>query len=307
MPASEDRLNRFYSTGLDVSSRAGFLLGAFYTGLSFQPNLLSRGTRDQAIISGVAASVGYAWGSSAHSFLRSTADRMPMSSRSTAGHAASGLIVDVAAAAVGAAIMKAVPPREHESSKRALIRLGGVGLTAAGLAGVGADSLEPTRGKPGFHAAGVATALATTVGAYLLTRPGTATRGALAPGETEARENVVREVSIPKALGSSLAVTAALFAVAKGESDALRRRRPRGGEGPRRSPRRSPHDRPVRGHGRTRRRRLGRGLARPTRSSARPASAPTSRTRSRRPCRRSPAGRAPWCRGPTRRASRDAG
>lgn len=214
----EDRLSRYYSTGLDVSSRAGFLLGAFYTGLSFQPNLLSRGTRDQAIVSGVAASVGYAWGSSAHSFLRSTADRLPMSSRSTAGHAASGLIVDVAAAAVGAAIMKAVPPREHESSKRALIRLGGVGLTAAGLAGVGADSLEPTRGRPGFHAAGVATALATTVGAYLLTRPGTATRGALAPGETEARENVVREVSVPKALGSSLAVTAVLFAVAKGES-----------------------------------------------------------------------------------------
>ena len=56
------------------------------------------------------------------------------------------------------------------------------------------------------------------MGAYLLTRPGTATRGALAPGETEARENVVREVSIPKALGSSLAVTAVLFAVAKGES-----------------------------------------------------------------------------------------
>ena len=218
LAGTDDRMSRFYSTGLDVSSRAGFLLGAFYTGLSFQPNLLSRGTRDQAIISGVAASVGYAWGSSAHSFLRSTADRMPMSSRSTAGHAVSGLIVDVAAAAVGAVIMKAVPPREHESSKRALIRLGGVGLAAAGLAGVGADSLEPTRGKRGFHAAGAATALATTVGAYLLTRPGTATRGALAPGETEARENVVREVSIPKALGSSLAVTAVLFAVAKGES-----------------------------------------------------------------------------------------
>jgi uncharacterized membrane protein len=215
---SEDWRTRYYSVGLDVSSRAGFLLGAFYTGLSFQPNLLSRGTRDQALISGVAASVGYAWGSSAHSFLRSTADRMPLSSRSTAGHAASGLIVDAVAALVGAAMMKAVPPREHESSKRALIRLGGVGLTAAGLAGVAADSLEPTRGKPGFHAAGVATALAATVGAYLLTRPGTATRGALAPGETEARENVVREVSIPKALGSSLAVTAALFAVAKGES-----------------------------------------------------------------------------------------
>ena len=76
----ESLRQRFYSTGLDVSSRAGFLLGSYYTGLSLQPNLLSRGTRDQAIISGVAASVGYAWGVSAHSFLRSTADRLPIAS-----------------------------------------------------------------------------------------------------------------------------------------------------------------------------------------------------------------------------------
>ena len=133
---------KFYSTGLDVSSRAGFLLGAYYTGLSLQPNLLSRGTRDQAIVSGVAASVGYAWGVSAHSFLRSTADRLPMAATSQTGRAVSGVLVDVVAAAVGTVVMRALPPREHEGSRRALIRLGGVGLAAAGLAGVGADSLR---------------------------------------------------------------------------------------------------------------------------------------------------------------------
>ena len=153
--ASEDWKQRYYAAGLDVSSRAGFLLGSYYTGQSLQPNLLSRGTRDQAIISGVAASVGYAWGASAHSFLRSTADRLPMSSRSPGGRVVAGMIVDAAAAAIGAATVKAVPPREHESSKRALIRLGGVGLTAAGLSGLAADSLERISresGKSSFQA-----------------------------------------------------------------------------------------------------------------------------------------------------------
>ena len=210
--------NRFYSAGLDVSSRAGFLLGSYYTGTSFQPNLLSRGTRDQAIISGVAASVGYAWGASAHSFLRSTADRLPMSSRSPAGRIASGVVVDATAALIGGAAMRLLPPREHESSRRALIRLGAVGLTSAGVAGVGADSLEATRGKVGFHAYGVAAALATTLGAYALTKRGDVSRESFGPGDAEAREDVVREVSTGKALGSAVAVTGILFGVARGES-----------------------------------------------------------------------------------------
>jgi uncharacterized membrane protein len=216
--STDDWAQRFYSSGLDVSSRAGFLLGAYFVGQSLQPNLLSRGTRDQALISGVAASVGYAWGASAHSFLRSTADRLPMSDRSPGGRVVAGLIVDAAAAAVGAAGARLVPAQEHETSRRALLRLGAAGLGAAGMAGLAADSLEPTRGRPGFHALGVLAALGTTVGSYALTRPGRATRGALAPGQEVASENVVREVSVPKAIASSLAVTGALFAVARGES-----------------------------------------------------------------------------------------
>jgi len=46
---------RFHIGELDISARAGFLLGAVITGMSFQPNLLSRGTRDQAVVTGVAA------------------------------------------------------------------------------------------------------------------------------------------------------------------------------------------------------------------------------------------------------------
>ena len=214
----EERRQRLYSGGLDVSSRTGFLLGAFYTGLSYQPNLLSRGTRDQAIISGVAASVGYGWGATAHSFLRSTADRIPASQGSRTGRIASGMTVDAIAAAAGFAVTRAVPPREHESSKRALVRLAGVGLCAAGAAGLGADGLDSMRGRPGFRALSVLTAVGAVAAGYALTRPGTATRGSLAPGQEVAHENVVREVSIPKALASSAAVTAALMAVARGET-----------------------------------------------------------------------------------------
>ena len=40
--SDESRRQKSYSAGLDVTSRAGFLLGSHYTGLSLQPNLLSR-------------------------------------------------------------------------------------------------------------------------------------------------------------------------------------------------------------------------------------------------------------------------
>ena len=213
-----DTRQRIYSGGLDVSSRAGFLLGAFYTGLSYQPNLLSRGTRDQAIISGVAASVGYGWGVSAHSFLRATADRVPASQSSRTGWVVSGVTVDAIAAGVGLAITRAMPAKEHESSRRALIRLGGVGLCAAAAAGLGADSLESLRGRPGFRAISVLSALGTVAAGYALTKPGVATRGSMAPGQEVAAENVVRDVSMPKALASGVAVTGILMGVARVES-----------------------------------------------------------------------------------------
>ena len=254
---SDERRQQIYSGGLDVSARAGFLLGAFYTGLSYQPNLLSRGTRDQAIVSGVAASVGYAWGVSAHSFLRSTADRIPASRTSRQGRIASGIVVDAVAAVGGLAVTRAVPPREHESSRRALIRLAGVGICAAGTAGLGADGLESARGRPGFRALSVLTAAATVAGGYVVTRPRVATRGSLGPGQEVAHENVVREVSVPKALASSLAVTAGLMAAARGESWISGAAARAAAQGARRGARRPPCPRPPGRHRGPRRPRLG--------------------------------------------------
>jgi uncharacterized membrane protein len=212
------RLDAWRSGGLDVSSRAGFLLGAFYTGLSFQPNLLSRGTRDQAIINGVAASVAYGWGTTAHSFLRSTANRVPAASGSRGASLAAGLGVDAIAALAGIATTRLVPAREHDTRGRSLIRLGGIGFGAAGIAGLVADALEPARGRNGFRGASILVGLSAAGLGYALTRPGKATRGSLEPGETVAHENVVREVSMPKAVASGVGVTFALLAVARGES-----------------------------------------------------------------------------------------
>ncbi|MGB3013728.1 MAG: hypothetical protein WBB41_03875, partial [Candidatus Nanopelagicales bacterium] len=74
---------------LDLSAQAGILLGAFMTGRSFQPNLLSRATKDQAILSGVAAATGYGWGTSGHSLLRAVARRTGR------GGLGTGAVIDV--------------------------------------------------------------------------------------------------------------------------------------------------------------------------------------------------------------------
>ncbi|MGN8245797.1 alpha/beta-hydrolase family protein [Cellulomonas soli] len=215
---SEARRQQIYSGGLDVSARAGLLLGAYSTGLSYQPNLLSRGTRDQAVISGVAAATAYGWGVTAHSFLRSTADRFPLTGRSAAGRVAAGAAVDTVAALTGLAVTRLVPSREHESPRRALVRLAGVGLCAAATAGTVADALELRRGRPGARTASLLTALGAVGVGYAMTRPGTATRGSLEPGDDTPRENVVREVELPRALASGVVLTGLLMGAARGES-----------------------------------------------------------------------------------------
>ena len=114
---------RVRSGGLDVSARAGALLGAFVTGMSYQPNLLSRSTRDQALITGVATATAFEWGTAMHSFLRSTADRLPDGGGSAARRVTTGAIVDASALAAGLALNAAARPREDEPARRALVRL----------------------------------------------------------------------------------------------------------------------------------------------------------------------------------------
>jgi uncharacterized membrane protein len=116
---------------LDISARVGLFLGAYATGMSYQPNLLSRGTRDQAIITGVAAASAYGWGSTAHSFLRSTADRLPTARESLNGRVATGTLVDSAAFLAGLTMCRYRPPQEHEPGRHALVRLSATATMAA--------------------------------------------------------------------------------------------------------------------------------------------------------------------------------
>lgn len=221
---------RFHIGELDISARAGLLLGAYATGMSFQPNLLSRGTRDQAIISGVAAASAYGWGSTAHSFLRSTADRLPTAHESLQGRVRTGALVDGAAFLAGLAVSRYRPPREHESGRHALVRLTGTTTMAAAVCGLVADAVETLRGQRGGRATAIGTAFLGAAAGYVLTRPRRSSTGAhdwdtsadRNTGEAhdlaEDRENVHREVSPPKAILSGLAVTLALVAVARGET-----------------------------------------------------------------------------------------
>ena len=206
------------SRSMDVSSRAGLLLGAVATGASFQPNLLSRATRDQAIISGVAASTGYAWGSTAHSLLGGIARRFSRAQPGQPTHPVAVIAVDTAAAVGGVLALRAMPPREQEPSKRAVVRLAAQGLVAAAAAGVAGQVLGLRAGRRGNGAATAAVALGAAAATFWLTRPEKSTVGALNNPEGVAHEDVVREVNPTKALASSLAVTAGLVVVAKGES-----------------------------------------------------------------------------------------
>lgn len=156
---------------MDVSARAGMLLAGFVAGQSNQPNLLTRATRDQALIIGLAAATAYGWGASAHSFYRSIAARLPMAPISA------GLLVDAVAAGWGLAAMRALPAAREQSNAQATAHLLVRATTGAGIAGLIATSLEPLRGRRGGPAAAIATLAGVVVGSWAVTRPGKARFG----------------------------------------------------------------------------------------------------------------------------------
>ena len=203
---------------LDVSARAGALLAAHANGSSYQPNLLSRASRDQAIISGVAAVTAFGWGTVSHSFLRSLADRLPGATRSTRARVLSGIAVDGVAALSGWAVAAAVRPRPGESTPRSLLRLGATSTSASGAAGIGADLLELTVIGRGGRLAGVGAALASWGISYAATRTGHSHAGSTPERGGVAEEDVTRQVAVPKAAAMGPVVTLALMGLASAES-----------------------------------------------------------------------------------------
>ena len=203
---------------LDVSARAGALLAAHANGSSYQPNLLSRASRDQAIISGVAAVTAFGWGTVSHSFLRSMADRLPGATRSTRARVVSGIAVDGVAALSGLAVAAAVRPRPGESTPRSLLRLGATTTSASGAAGIGADLLELTVIGRGGRLASVGAALASWGISYASTRTGHSHAGSAPETGGAAEEDVTRQVAVPKAAAMGPIVTLALMGLASAES-----------------------------------------------------------------------------------------
>ncbi|MBK6763971.1 MAG: alpha/beta-hydrolase family protein [Micrococcales bacterium] len=192
---------------LDLSAQAGILLGAFMTGRSFEPNLLSRATRDQAILSGVAGATGYGWGTSAHSFLRALARRFGPGS-------GAGMAVDATAVAVGAAVLKALPAHEHEPPRRALLRLATTGYAAAGAAGL---VTAVTRYVPGDRSLVTTGTAALTAGAGYATIRNSVV-GSADGGDGRVHEDVTRSVSAPAAVAAAGVTTALLIAAGHGEA-----------------------------------------------------------------------------------------
>jgi len=202
---------------LDVSARAGVLLGSHASGTSYQPNLLTRGSRDQAIIAGVASSTAFGWGTVSHSFLRSLADRLPGATASTGSRVLSGVAVDALAAVAGASAATALRQRSGEPVRRSLLRLAASSTSASGVAGIGAELLDLMGTRRGSRLLTLAATVATWGASYALTRTGEARAGSQVQGGP-AEEDVSRSVSVPTAAAMGPAVTIALLGVAAAES-----------------------------------------------------------------------------------------
>jgi len=203
---------------MDPSARAGLLLGAFNTGLSYQPSLLSRATRDQAILSGVGAVVGYGWAATHHSVVTALARKLTGARDSQPTNPVVAMALEAATIAGGAALLRALPAQERQAPRHALGRLAGIGLVAGGAAGIGGELLGLGAGRRGNGLVTLLAACGTAAGAVALTQPRKARSGAQDAPEGAPHEDVNRKVDVPKSVASSVAVAALLVALGKGES-----------------------------------------------------------------------------------------
>ena len=199
-------------TEVDTSARAGLFLGAMAIGASFQPNLLTRATRDQAIISGLSTATAYGVATVGSSMLKSLEARIPY------GTTAPG---EAVLTALGFGYAIAVPIGEHESDRRAAVRLGAL-LTGA----IGASSLASrlshrlSRGASGRRNLAITAGIAAvTAGAtYFALGTPKATVGAQLPDGT-----LFEDTSRTVKPGVAAGVTGLLLGIAHWESFASRK------------------------------------------------------------------------------------
>lgn len=209
---------------MDHPARTGLIGAAFAVGRSFQPNLLTRNTVDQAIITGASSASAYGVYASVDSMINSIASRFT-------GQEHPGAVGRFAVAATlgaaGAVASSMLTWREHEPRARAAGRLIGQSLAAAGIASI-ASTMTGQRHE-GRRAAFV---VATGVGAlsWAVTRPWRAAPGSLLPedldvalhsrqhGEQHFFEDDVREVKPAMTVGIAAGVGVATYGLARAES-----------------------------------------------------------------------------------------
>jgi len=208
---------------MDRSSAAGLIGAAVVTARTFQPNLLTRRTVDQAIITGVTSATAYGVFSAGDAILDAVAARL---TRSDAGSTLGRLAVAVAVGAAGVGAASRLRWREHESPRRAAGRLAAqsaVAVSAASALSTIARGVRPSANAP----ATVAVAAAASVASYALAKPWQARPGSLLdselPGSVEFNgryffEDTVRQVSPAKTLGIAAGVAAVTYGIARTES-----------------------------------------------------------------------------------------
>lgn len=199
----------------DRSAKTGLLVGAVAIGTSFQPGLLTRATKDQAIITVASGLAGYVAATAGSAALESFKRRFP----SRAKPLVDGLLV-----AAGVAAVYANRPKEHEGNVRALTRLAGIGCATIGSATVVTNSIsrvQESRSTLTQFAIAKTTSLVLAAGTYLALKPQDQRVGSLdADGSFE--EDTDRNVNPTEALGIAAAATGVLIAVAHFESYTVR-------------------------------------------------------------------------------------
>jgi len=208
---------------MDHSAGAGVIGAAFAVARSYQPNLLTRASRDQAIITGVTSVCAYGVFSAGDSILGAIASRISRTEEASSG---ARLLVAGAAGAASAGIAVALPWQEHESHRRAVGRL--LGQTTAAIAAASVVTTVANGRRPGLsRKAALAAAVTVGVGSWLSLKPWQQRYGSMSdaptPGAIESnghyfKEDTARQVSPAQSAVIGLGVAAVTYGLAHGES-----------------------------------------------------------------------------------------
>ena len=208
---------------MDHASGTGLVGAAFAVARSYQPNLLTRASRDQAIITGVTSAGAYGVFSAGDSLLGAIASRI---SRTEDASESARLLVAGVAGAAGAAAAVALSWREHESHKRAAGRL--IAQTAAAVSAASAITTIANGRTPGLsRKEALAAAAVVGVGSWLSLKPWAQRPGSYIdselPGVTAAKgayfmEDHALEVSPAQSAAIGVGVAAATYGFARAES-----------------------------------------------------------------------------------------